>query len=307
MTVRVGINGFGRIGRVIFRLAQERKDIEIVAINDLLNADYMAYILKYDSTHGKFKGSVSVKNQNLVVNEKIIRCTSDKNPANLKWNDIGVKIVAEATGIFLTEEDAYKHITAGAEKVIMTGPPKDNIPMFVMGVNHISYSGQNIVSNASCTTNCVAPLAKVINDNFGIIDSLMTTVHAVTATQKIIDGISLKDWRIGRSAIQNIIPSSTGAAKAVGKIIPELHNKITGISFRVPVSNVSVIDLTVRLKKSSSYENICSVIKNASENEMKNIMGYIDEEMVSSDFNGESLTSVFDVKSSIALNKNFVK
>lgn len=307
MTIKVGINGFGRIGRIVFRAAQERNDIEIVAINDLLDADYMAYMLKYDSTHGRFNGKVEVKDGHLVVDGKTIRCTAEKDPANLKWDQVGVDVVAEATGIFLTDETARKHITAGAKKVVLTGPSKDNTPMFVMGVNHKSYDGQDIVSNASCTTNCLAPLAKVINDKFGIVEALMTTVHATTATQKTVDGPSHKDWRGGRGASQNIIPSSTGAAKAVGKVIPELNGKLTGMSFRVPTPNVSVVDLTARLEKGASYAEICAAIKEASEGELKGVMGYTDEDVVSTDFNGEKLTSVFDAKAGIALNDNFVK
>lgn len=307
MTIKVGINGFGRIGRIVFRAAQERNHIEIVAINDLLDADYMAYMLKYDSTHGRFNGTVAVENGHLVVNGKTIRCTSEKDPANLKWGEVGVDVVAEATGIFLTDETARKHITAGAKKVVLTGPSKDNTPMFVMGVNHKAYDGQDIVSNASCTTNCLAPLAKVINDNFGIVEALMTTVHATTATQKTVDGPSHKDWRGGRGASQNIIPSSTGAAKAVGKVIPELNGKLTGMSFRIPTPNVSVVDLTARLEKPASYEDICAAIKKAAEGELKGVMGYTDEDVVSTDFNGEKLTSVFDAKAGIALNDKFVK
>ncbi|EEG87673.1 glyceraldehyde 3-phosphate dehydrogenase domain protein [Proteus penneri ATCC 35198] len=255
MTIKVGINGFGRIGRIVFRAAQERSDIEIVGINDLLDADYMAYMLKYDSTHGRFNGTVEVKDGHLVVNGKTIRVTSEKDPANLKWNEVGADVVAEATGLFLTDETARKHIQAGAKKVVLTGPSKDSTPMFVMGVNHKSYAGQDIVSNASCTTNCLAPLAKVINDNFGIVEGLMTTVHATTATQRTVDGPSSKDWRGGRGASQNIIPSSTGAAKAVGKVIPELNGKLTGMSFRVPTPNVSVVDLTARLEKTSNLRS----------------------------------------------------
>lgn len=307
MTIKVGINGFGRIGRITFRAAQERNDIEVTAINDLLDADYMAYMLKYDSTHSRFKGTIAVENSNLVVNGKVIRCTSEKDPINIKWGDVSIDIVAEATGIFLNDETARKHINAGAKKVVLTGPSKDDTPMFVMGVNHNFYNGQDIVSNASCTTNCLAPLAKVINDNFGIVEGLMTTVHATTATQKTVDSPSYKDWRGGRGAYQNIIPSSTGAAKAVGKVIPELNGKLTGMSFRVPVPNVSVIDFTVRLEKCASYEEVCAVIKKATESDLKGIMGYTDEDVVSTDFNGEKLTSVFDAKASIALNKHFVK
>ncbi|ETS30562.1 type I glyceraldehyde-3-phosphate dehydrogenase [Photorhabdus temperata] len=307
MTIKVGINGFGRIGRIVFRAAQERSDIEIVAINDLLDAEYMAYMLKYDSTHGRFNGTVEVKDGHLVVNGKTIRVTAERDPANLKWNDVGVDVVAEATGIFLTDETARKHITAGAKKVVLTGPSKDDTPMFVMGVNHKAYAGQDIVSNASCTTNCLAPLAKVINDKFGIVEGLMTTVHATTATQKTVDGPSAKDWRGGRGAAQNIIPSSTGAAKAVGKVIPELNGKLTGMAFRVPTPNVSVVDLTVRLEKSATYQQICDAIKDAAEGELKGVLGYTEDDVVSNDFNGEKLTSVFDAKAGIALNDNFVK
>ena len=307
MTIKVGINGFGRIGRIVFRAAQERSDIETVAINDLLDADYMAYMLKYDSTHGRFNGTVEVKDGHLVVNGKTIRVTSERDPANLKWNEAGVDIVAEATGLFLTDETARKHIQAGAKKVVLTGPSKDATPMFVMGVNHKDYAGQEIVSNASCTTNCLAPLAKVINDKFGIVEGLMTTVHATTATQKTVDGPSHKDWRGGRGASQNIIPSSTGAAKAVGKVIPALNGKLTGMSFRVPTPNVSVVDLTVRLEKSATYAEICEAIKAAAAGELKGVMGYTEDDVVSTDFNGEVLTSVFDAKAGIALNDNFVK
>ncbi|WP_314190260.1 glyceraldehyde-3-phosphate dehydrogenase [Yersinia massiliensis] len=307
MTIKVGINGFGRIGRIVFRAAQERSDIEIVAINDLLDADYMAYMLKYDSTHGRFNGTVEVKDGHLVVNGKTIRVTAERDPANLKWNEVNVDVVAEATGLFLTDETARKHITAGAKKVVLTGPSKDDTPMFVMGVNHKAYAGQEIVSNASCTTNCLAPLAKVINDKFGIVEALMTTVHATTATQKTVDGPSHKDWRGGRGASQNIIPSSTGAAKAVGKVIPELNGKLTGMAFRVPTPNVSVVDLTARLEKPASYKEICAAIKAASEGELKGVLGYTEDDVVSTDFNGEKLTSVFDAKAGIALNDNFVK
>ncbi|QLK88417.1 glyceraldehyde-3-phosphate dehydrogenase [Arsenophonus endosymbiont of Aphis craccivora] len=307
MTIKVGINGFGRIGRIAFRAAQERKDIEIVAINDLLDANYMAYMLKYDSTHGRFNGTVEVKDGHLVVNGKTIRCTAEKDPANLKWNEVGVDVVAEATGIFLTDETARKHIEAGAKKVVLTGPSKDDTPMFVMGVNHSTYSGQDIVSNASCTTNCLAPLAKVINDKFGIIEGLMTTVHATTATQKTVDGPSAKDWRGGRGASQNIIPSSTGAAKAVGKVISELNGKLTGMAFRVPTQNVSVVDLTVRLNKPATYKEICQAIQQAANGELKGILGYTEDDVVSTDFNGDKLTSIFDAKAGIALNDSFVK
>ena len=307
MTIKVGINGFGRIGRIVFRAAQERSDIEIVGINDLLDAEYMAYMLKYDSTHGRFNGTVEVKDGHLVVNGKTIRVTSERDPANLKWNEIGVDVVAEATGLFLTDETARKHIQAGAKKVVLTGPSKDSTPMFVMGVNHKAYAGQDIVSNASCTTNCLAPLAKVINDKFGIVEGLMTTVHATTATQRTVDGPSMKDWRGGRGASQNIIPSSTGAAKAVGKVIPELNGKLTGMSFRVPTPNVSVVDLTARLEKPATYAQICEAIKEAAEGELKGVLGYTEDAVVSTDFNGEVLTSVFDAKAGIALNDNFVK
>lgn len=308
MTIKVGINGFGRIGRIVFRAAQERSDIEIVAINDLLDAEYMAYMLKYDSTHGRFNGTVEVKDGHLVVNGKTIRVTAERDPANLKWNEVNVDVVAEATGLFLDDATARKHITAGAKKVVLTGPSKDDTPMFVMGVNHKEYAGQEIVSNASCTTNCLAPLAKVINDNFGIVEALMTTVHATTATQKTVDGPSHKDWRGGRGASQNIIPSSTGAAKAVGKVIPALNGKLTGMAFRVPTPNVSVVDLTARLEKPASYKEICAAIKAASlDGDLKGVLGYTEEDVVSTDFNGEKLTSVFDAKAGIALNDHFVK
>ncbi|EAW1895797.1 glyceraldehyde-3-phosphate dehydrogenase [Salmonella enterica subsp. enterica serovar Give] len=307
MAIKVGINGFGRIGRTVFREAQKCSDIEIVAINDLLDVNYMAYMLKYDSTHGRFDGTIEVDNGQLIVNGKIIRVTTERDPNNLKWGEIGVDVVAEATGIFLTDETARKHITSGARKVVLTGPSKDNTPMFVKGVNFDKYRGQDIVSNTSCTTNCLAPLAKVINDNFGIIEGLMTTVHATTATQKTVDGPSHKDWRGGRGAAQNIIPSSTGAAKAVGKVLPELNGKLTGMAFRIPTPNVSVVDLTVRLEKAASYEDIKKVIKAASEGSMKGILGYTEDDVVSTDFNGEVCTSVFDAKASIALNDNFVK
>ena len=307
MTIKVGINGFGRIGRFVFRAAFERSDIEIVGINDLLDVEYMAYMLKYDSTHGRFKGTVEVKDGNLIVNGKTVRVTAERDPANLKWDAVGADVVAEATGLFLDDATARKHITAGAKKVVLTGPSKDNTPMFVKGANFDKYEGQDIVSNASCTTNCLAPLAKVINDNFGIIEGLMTTVHATTATQKTVDGPSHKDWRGGRGAAQNIIPSSTGAAKAVGKVLPELNGKLTGMAFRVPTPNVSVVDLTVRLEKAASYEEIKKAIKAASEGAMKGVLGYTEDDVVSTDFNGEVCTSVFDAKAGIALNDNFVK
>ena len=307
MTIKVGINGFGRIGRIVFRAAQKRSDIEIVAINDLLDVEYMAYMLKYDSTHGRFDGTVEVKDGKLVVNGKTIRVTAERDPANLKWNEVGVDVVAEATGLFLTDETARKHIQAGAKKVVLTGPSKDSTPMFVMGVNDKDYAGQDIVSNASCTTNCLAPLAKVVNDNFGIVEALMTTVHATTATQKTVDGPSHKDWRGGRGAAQNIIPSSTGAAKAVGKVIPELNGKLTGMAFRVPTPDVSVVDLTARLAKPAKYEDICKAIKAAAEGPMKGVLGYTEDDVVSTDFLGEVCTSVFDAKAGIQLSDNFVK
>jgi glyceraldehyde 3-phosphate dehydrogenase len=307
MTIKVGINGFGRIGRIVFRAAQKRSDIEIVAINDLLDVEYMAYMLKYDSTHGRFDGTVEVKDGKLVVNGKAIRVTAERDPANLKWDEVGVDVVAEATGLFLTDETARKHIQAGAKKVVLTGPSKDSTPMFVIGVNDKDYAGQDIVSNASCTTNCLAPLAKVINDNFGIVEALMTTVHATTATQKTVDGPSHKDWRGGRGAAQNIIPSSTGAAKAVGKVIPELNGKLTGMAFRVPTPDVSVVDLTARLAKPAKYEDICKAIKSAAEGPMKGVLGYTEDDVVSTDFLGEVCTSVFDAKAGIQLSDNFVK
>ena len=307
MAIKIGINGFGRIGRIVFRAAQHRDDIEVVGINDLIDVEYMAYMLKYDSTHGRFDGTVEVKDGNLVVNGKTIRVTSERDPANLNWGAIGVDVAVEATGLFLTDETARKHITAGAKKVVLTGPSKDSTPMFVRGVNFDAYKGQDIVSNASCTTNCLAPLAKVINDKFGIKDGLMTTVHATTATQKTVDGPSAKDWRGGRGASQNIIPSSTGAAKAVGKVIPALNGKLTGMAFRVPTPNVSVVVLTVNLEKPATYAEICAELKRASENEMKGVLGYTEDAVVSTDFNGCSLTSVFDAAAGIALTDTFVK
>ena len=307
MAIKIGINGFGRIGRIVFRAAQHRDDIEVVGINDLIDVEYMAYMLKYDSTHGRFDGTVEEKEGNLVVNGKNIRVTSERDPANLNWGAIGVDVAVEATGLFLTDETARKHITAGAKKVVLTGPSKDSTPMFVRGVNFDAYKGQDIVSNASCTTNCLAPLAKVINDKFGIKDGLMTTVHATTATQKTVDGPSAKDWRGGRGASQNIIPSSTGAAKAVGKVIPALNGKLTGMAFRVPTPNVSVVDLTVNLEKPATYAEICAELKRASENEMKGVLGYTEDAVVSTDFNGCSLTSVFDAAAGIALTDTFVK
>lgn len=307
MAIRVGINGFGRIGRFVFRAACERNDIEIVGINDLIDVDYMAYMLKYDSTHGRFNGTVEVKDGHLVVNGKTIRVTAERDPANLKWDEINVDVVVEGTGLFLTDETARKHITAGAKKVVMTGPSKDKTPMFVIGVNEKTYKGEDIVSNASCTTNCLAPIAKVLNDTWGIESGLMTTVHATTATQKTVDAPSAKDWRGGRGASQNIIPSSTGAAKAVGVVIPELNGKLTGMSFRVPTPNVSVVDLTVNLKNPATYAEICAKMKEMSEGELKGILGYTEDDVVSTDFLGEVCTSVFDAKAGIALTDNFVK
>ena len=307
MAIKVGINGFGRIGRFVFRASVERNDIEVVGINDLIDVDYMAYMLKYDSTHGRFKGTVEVVDGNLVVNGKTVRVTAERNPADLKWDAIGADVVVESTGLFLTDETARKHIEAGAKKVVMSAPSKDGTPMFVMGVNHDSYAGQDIVSNASCTTNCLAPIAKVLNDKWGIKDGLMTTVHATTATQKTVDGPSVKDWRGGRGAAQNIIPSSTGAAKAVGVVIPELNGKLTGMAFRVPTPDVSVVDLTVNLEKPASYAEICEAMKAASEGEMAGVLGYTDEAVVSNDFVGEVCTSVFDAEAGIALTDTFVK
>jgi glyceraldehyde 3-phosphate dehydrogenase len=305
---KIGINGFGRIGRLAFRAAMTRKDIEVVGINDIVEPDYMAYMLKYDSTHGKFEGTVEVKDKNLVVNGKTIRVTAEKDPANLKWGDVGAEIIIESTGLFLTQADAQKHITAGAKKVVMSAPAKDDTPTFVMGVNHKKLTAQNtIVSNASCTTNCLAPLAKVLHDKFGIAEGLMSTVHAVTATQKTVDGPSAKDWRGGRGGYQNIIPSSTGAAKAVALVIPELKGKLTGMSFRVPVADVSVVDLTVRLEKPASYDDIKKAMKDASTGELKGILGYTEDEVVSQDFLGDVRTSIFDAKAGIALNDRFVK
>ena len=307
-TIKVGINGFGRIGRLVFRAMTERSNIEVVGINDLINAEYMAYMLKYDSVHGIFPGEVSVEGNDLVVNGKKIRVTAEKDPTNLKWNEIGADYIVESTGLFLDKESAAKHITAGAKKVILSAPSKDDTPMFVMGVNHKELTDDiKILSNASCTTNCLAPLAKVIHDNFGIVEGLMTTVHATTATQKTVDGPSMKDWRGGRAALNNIIPSSTGAAKAVGKVIPSLNGKLTGMSFRVPTVDVSVVDLTVRIDKAASYEEICSVIKAASEGELKGILGYTEDAVVSQDFIGDKRTSIFDKDAGIMLSPNFVK
>ncbi|MCT8553820.1 type I glyceraldehyde-3-phosphate dehydrogenase [Glaesserella parasuis] len=312
MAIKIGINGFGRIGRIVFRAAQKRDDIEVVGINDLIDVEYMAYMLKYDSTHGRFDGTVEVKDGKLVVNGKEIRVTSERDPANLKWNEIGVDIAVEATGLFLDDTTARKHIEAGAKKVVLTGPSKDNTPMFVNGVNFNAYAGQDIVSNASCTTNCLAPLARVIHETFGIKEGLMTTVHATTATQKTVDGPSAKDWRGGRGAAQNIIPSSTGAAKAVGKVLPALNGKLTGMAFRVPTANVSVVDLTVNLEKPANYEEIKKAIKDAAEGktfngELKGVLGYTEDAVVSTDFNGAVETSVFDADAGIALTDTFVK
>ncbi len=308
MTIKVGINGFGRIGRMVFRAAvQNFPEIEIVGINDLLEPDYLAYMLKYDSVHGRFKGTVEVEGNTLVVNGKKIRLTAVKDPATLAWGDVGADIVVEATGLFLTKETCQKHIDAGAKKVIQSAPSKDDTPMFVYGVNHKTYAGQTIVSNASCTTNCLAPLAKVIHDKFGIKRGLMTTVHAATATQKTVDGPSNKDWRGGRGILENIIPSSTGAAKAVGVVIPELNKKLTGMAFRVPTSDVSVVDLTVELLNPGSMDEIKAALKAASEGEMKGVLGYTEDKVVATDFRGEPMTSVFDADASIALDSTFVK
>lgn len=307
--IKLGINGFGRIGRMVFRAAVANfgNDIQVVGINDLLDADYLAYMLKYDSVHGRFDGEVAVEDGALVVNGNKIRLTAEMDPANLKWNEVDADVVVESTGFFLTDETARKHIQAGAKKVIMSAPSKDATPMFVYGVNHTTYAGQDIISNASCTTNCLAPIAKVLNDNFGIETGLMTTVHSTTATQKTVDGPSMKDWRGGRAAAGNIIPSSTGAAKAVGKVIPELNGKLTGISMRVPTLDVSVVDLTVNLKKAASKEAICAAMKAASEGELKGVLGYTEDAVVSSDFLGCALTSIFDANAGVYLTDNFVK
>jgi len=305
--IKVGINGFGRIGRMVFRAAAARDDLEVVAINDLLEPDYLAYMLKYDSVHGRFKGDVAVKDGGLVVNGKKVRTTSETDPGSLKWSDVGADFVVEATGIFLTEDTAKAHLAAGAKKVVMSAPSKDATPMFVCGVNTDAYDGQPIVSNASCTTNCLAPIAKVLNDSFGIKRGLMTTVHAATATQKTVDGPSKKDWRGGRGILENIIPSSTGAAKAVGKVIPELNGKLTGMAFRVPTSDVSVVDLTCELEKDATYDEICRAMKAASEGPMKGILGYTEDAVVATDFRGEACTSVFDAKAGIQLDSTFVK
>ncbi len=307
MTIRVGINGFGRIGRLVFRRAVSQEGIEVVAINDLIDVDYIAYMLRHDSTHGRFQGTVEVNNGALVVNGKPIRISAQRSPADLRWDEVGVDTVLEATGFFLTDETARQHLQAGARKVVISAPSKDDTPMFVMGVNHSSYAGQEIVSNASCTTNCLAPMAKVLHDNFGIASGLMTTVHATTATQKTVDGPSVKDWRGGRGAAQNIIPSSTGAAKAVGKVIPALNGKLTGMAFRVPTPDVSVVDLTVNLERATSYEAVKAAMKTASEGAMRGILGYTEAEVVSTDFLGESCTSVFDAGAGIALTETFMK
>ena len=306
--VKIGINGFGRIGRLVFRAAVNRPNIQVVGINDLIDPEYMAYMLKYDSVHGKFDGDVQVKDGNLVVNGNVIRVTAERDPANLKWNEVGADYVVESTGLFLTKELAGKHIQAGAKKVVMSAPSKDDTPMFVMGVNHMTMKATDtIVSNASCTTNCLAPLAKIINDKFGIKEGLMTTVHATTATQKTVDGPSVKDWRGGRSALTNIIPSSTGAAKAVGKVIPALNGKLTGMAFRVPTADVSVVDLTATLEKPATYAGICQAVKEAAEGELKGIVSYTEDDVVSQDFVGEKCTSNFDAKAGIALTDKFVK
>ncbi len=307
MTIRIGINGFGRIGRLAFRRAMTLADVEIVGINDLIEVDYLAYMLRYDSTHGRFQGEVAVENGQLVVNGQVIRISAERDPNNLKWGEVGANYVLESTGFFLTDDSARAHINAGAKRVVMSAPSKDATPMFVMGVNHSSYAGQDVVSNASCTTNCLAPVAKVLHDNFGIVNGLMTTVHATTATQKTVDGPSVNDWRGGRGAAQNIIPSSTGAAKAVGRVIPELNGKLTGMAFRVPTPDVSVVDLTVNLAKPASYDQIKAAMKAASEGPMAGILGYTEDEVVSTDFLGESCTSVFDAGAGIALTDTFVK
>ncbi len=307
MTIRIGINGFGRIGRLVFRIACGREDIEVVGINDLIDVDYIAYMLRYDSTHGRFGGEVSVRDGALVVNGRSIRISAERDPANLRWGDVGADVVLESTGLFLTDERARAHITAGAGKVVLSAPSKDDTPMFVMGVNHTTYAGQDIVSNASCTTNCLAPMAKVLHDSFGIRDGLMTTVHATTATQKTVDGPSIKDWRGGRGAGQNIIPSSTGAARAVGKVIPALSGKLTGMAFRVPTPNVSVVDLTVNLERGASYDAIKAAMRAAAAGPMAGILGYTEDAVVSTDFLGETCTSVFDASAGIALTDTFVK
>lgn len=306
--IKVGINGFGRIGSLVFDAASRRNDIQVVGINDLVNVEYLAYMLKYDSVHGKFDGEVRVENGNLVVNGNVIRVTAERNPEDLKWDAVGADYVAESTGLFLTKDTASAHLKAGAKKVVLSAPSKDDTPMFVMGVNHKELTKDiDIASNASCTTNCLAPLAKVVHDNFGIAEGLMTTVHATTATQKTVDGPSMKDWRGGRSALVNIIPSSTGAAKAVGKVIPSLNGKLTGMSFRVPTADVSVVDLTVKLEKPTDYESIKKAMKAASEGELKGILGYTEDAVVSQDFVGDTRTSIFDADAGIMLNSTFVK
>ena len=306
--IKIGINGFGRIGRLVFRAAEKNKNIEVVGINDLIDAEYMSYMLRYDSTHGKFKGSVETKGNDLIVNGNKIRVTNEKNPSYLKWSDIGAEYIVESTGLFLTKDSAKGHIESGAKKVIMSAPSKDDTPMFVMGVNNETYTNDmNFVSNASCTTNCLAPISKVLNDNFGIESGIMTTVHAVTSSQKIVDGPSRKDWRGGRAAFSNIIPSSTGAAKAVGKVIPSLDGKLTGMAFRVPTVDVSVVDLTVNLGNKTSYDEICDAMKKASQNDLNGILGYTNEPVVSTDFMGDSRTSIFDAGAGIMLNETFVK
>jgi glyceraldehyde 3-phosphate dehydrogenase len=309
MTIKVGINGFGRIGRMVFRAAVQNfsKDIEIVAINDLLEPDYLAYMLQYDSVHGRFKGDISVEGGTLIVNGKKSRLTAERDPAALKWGEVGADVVVESTGLFLTLDTCQKHIDAGAKKVIQSAPSKDDTPMFVYGVNHTQYAGETIISNASCTTNCLAPVAKVLNDSFGIKRGLMTTVHAATATQKTVDGPSNKDWRGGRGIMENIIPSSTGAAKAVGRVIPELNKKLTGMAFRVPTSDVSVVDLTVELAKDTTYEQICAAMKAAANGPMKGVLGYTEDKVVATDFRGEPCTSVFDAEAGIMLDGTFVK
>jgi len=305
--IKIGINGFGRIGRLVFRAAQERGDIQVVAVNDLIDVDYMAYMLKYDTVHGKFNGTVEVKNGKLIVNGFPVRVTAEKNPADINWGEVGAEYIIESTGLFLTKEKCQVHIDAGAKKVIMSAPSKDDTPMFVYGVNHHKYAGETIISNASCTTNCLAPIIKILNENFGVIEGLMTTIHATTNTQKTVDAPSAKDWRGGRAAGANIIPSSTGAAKAVGKVIPEMNGKLTGMSFRVPTTNVSAVDLTCRLEKATTYEDIKAAMKKASEGELKGILGYTEDAVVSSDFITDPRTSIFDAEAGIMLNPTFVK
>ena len=305
--IKIGINGFGRIGRLVFRAAMAKDNVEVVGINDLISVEYMAYMLRYDTMHGQFKGTIEVKDGNLVVNGQSIRVTAEKDPANLKWNEVGAEYVVESTGLFLTKGKAEAHIKAGAKRVVMSAPSKDDTPMFVMGVNNDTYKGEAIISNASCTTNCLAPIAKVLNDKFGMVEGLMTTVHSTTATQKTVDGPSMKDWRGGRAASGNIIPSSTGAAKAVGKVIPSLNGKLTGMSLRVPTLDVSVVDLTCTLAKDATYDEICAAMKAASEGELKGILGYTEDAVVSSDFLGDPRTSIFDAKAGIQLSPRFVK